>query len=42
VSSIATPRELIFVALLVALVLLAQWAPRIGERIGGMFEKKSE
>ena len=29
-----------FVAVLVALVLLAPIAPRMGEAIGGLFEKK--
>ena len=32
--------ELGFVAVLVVLVLLAPLAPRIGETIGGLFEKK--
>ena len=32
--------ELGFVAVLVVLVLLAPLAPRIGEKIGGLFEKK--
>jgi hypothetical protein len=32
--------ELVLVAVLVALVLLAPIAPRLGERIGGLFDKK--
>jgi Flp pilus assembly pilin Flp len=36
----ATYSEIAFVAVLVALVLLAPVAPRIGEAIGGLFEKK--
>ena len=32
--------ELGFTAVLVVLVLLAPLAPRIGEKIGGLFEKK--
>ena len=35
----ASLAELGFVALLVGLVLLAPLAPRIGEAIGGLFEK---
>ena len=35
----ASLAELGFVALLVSLVLLAPIAPRIGEAIGGLFEK---
>jgi hypothetical protein len=31
--------EIAFVALLVAIVLLSPHAPRIGERLGGLFEK---
>ena len=32
--------ELVLVMVLVALVLLAPIAPRLGERIGGLFDKK--
>jgi Flp pilus assembly pilin Flp len=34
--------ELGFVALLVSLVLLAPIAPRIGDAIGGLFEKHTD
>jgi hypothetical protein len=36
----ASLSELGFVAMLVVIVLLAPLAPRIGEKIGSLFEKK--
>ena len=36
----ASLRELGFVAVLLVIVLLAPVAPRIGEKLGGLFEKK--
>ena len=37
----ASLKEIGFVAMLLVMVLLAPLAPRIGERIGGLFEKPS-
>jgi hypothetical protein len=37
----ASLHELGFVALLVGIILLAPIAPRIGEAIGGLFEKST-
>ncbi len=36
----ATQNELLFVAFLVALVLVAPKVPKIGERIGAWFDKR--
>lgn len=36
----ATQNEILFVVFLVALVLLAPKVPKIGETIGGLFEKR--
>ncbi len=36
----ATQNEILFVAFLVALVLIAPKVPKIGERIGALFEKR--
>jgi hypothetical protein len=38
----ASLRELGFVALLVGIILLAPLAPRIGEAIGGLFERSGK
>lgn len=38
----ATPRELALVGFLLVLVVIHSVVPRIGERIGGLFEKKGE
>jgi len=38
-SSFATPRELALVVFLVGLVVIHSIVPRIGEAIGGLFER---
>lgn len=40
-STFGTPRELALVAFLVGLVVVHSVVPKIGEAIGGLFEKKS-
>ncbi|MDI1435147.1 MULTISPECIES: hypothetical protein [Polyangium] len=39
-SAFGTPRELALVAFLVGLVVIHSVVPRIGEAIGGLFERK--
>jgi hypothetical protein len=42
VFGLASIHEIGFVALLAGLVLLAPVAPKIGEAIGGLFEKRGK
>lgn len=39
-SAFGTPRELALVAFLVGIVIIHSIVPKIGETIGGLFEKK--
>ncbi|MDI1482043.1 hypothetical protein [Polyangium sp. y55x31] len=41
-SAFGTPRELALVAFLVGLVVIHSVVPRIGEAIGGYFERKNK
>jgi hypothetical protein len=41
-SALGTPRELALVAFLVGIVIIHSVVPKIGEAIGGLFEKKRD